>query len=216
MITLIRHGESRSNAGERTATPDHVLLTGKGYKQSVAVAGAIRHAPALIIHSPYRRTLESCRPLQEKFPNAKLEEWPLQEFTYLSPSKYPDTTRFERLEPKNSYWDCCDPDFRDGEGAESFAMFLQRISAGLASLQSLQENVLVVTHGHVIRAMLWRILVGSDKSQAGNMREYYHLREALVIPNACIIELELNERPARLSSFALDHLQGLDVEAGEA
>lgn len=48
-------------------------------------------------------------PTISRFPDIKVEIWPLHEFTYLSPTKCRNTTGDERTPLVLKYWKKCDP-----------------------------------------------------------------------------------------------------------
>ena len=82
-VFFVRHGESLANTGVATPDPSSIPLTEKGRLQAKIVSEYFSKQPELIVHSPYIRTLETATPLIERFPIAKVEEWPIHEFTYL-------------------------------------------------------------------------------------------------------------------------------------
>ena len=205
-IWLIRHGESLSNVGERTNYPHLVGLTSRGELQACEVADKITKKPDLVIYTPYIRTQLSAKPLLEKFPTAVTEEWPLQEFTYLNPEKYHGTTRYERKAEKLIYWSKCDPTYSDGDGSESYNDFLARIERGIKQLKNQNGFVVVYTHGHVIRAMLWYLFLIQIKHDEDRFKRYCHLRQALSIPNGAIIKLDFNNPEAKMSEILTEHL----------
>src|SRR5215470_7931926 len=94
---LIRHAESEGNAGLATSRPDTIPITGKGIEQASYLADSFSRAPALIVTSPYIRTQQSAKPTIQRFPTARQEQWEVQEFTYLSPARYMDTTADDRM-----------------------------------------------------------------------------------------------------------------------
>ena len=53
-ILLVRHGESRANAGFATSEPADVPLTDLGHQQALDVADQINETPDLIVVSPER------------------------------------------------------------------------------------------------------------------------------------------------------------------
>ncbi|HKC86457.1 MAG TPA: phosphoglycerate mutase family protein, partial [Blastocatellia bacterium] len=117
-VWLIRHAESAGNAGLTTSRPDTIPLTGKGIDQASRLADSFTRPPTLIVTSPYIRTQQSARPTIERFPAVRREQWPVQEFTYLAPARYQDTTDADRWPFAEKYWSRCDPHYIDGEGAE--------------------------------------------------------------------------------------------------
>src|SRR5215475_7985470 len=124
-VWLIRHAESIGNAGLATSRPDTIPLTGRGIEQASYLADSFSQAPALIVTSPYIRTQQSAKPTIQRFPAARQEQWEVQEFTYLSPARYLDTTAADRIPFVEAYWSRCDPHYVDGDGAESFADFIR-------------------------------------------------------------------------------------------
>jgi broad specificity phosphatase PhoE len=86
-ILLIRHAESAANAGLATVSPDSIPLTEKGIEQARLLANFLADAPALIVVSPFLRARQTAAPLIERFLNAEVENWEVQEFTYLSKTR---------------------------------------------------------------------------------------------------------------------------------
>lgn len=205
-IWLIRHGESLSNLGERTASPELVGLSDKGKKQSEQIAQLIDTQPNLVVYSPFIRTKSTAQPVIDKYPDSLFEEWPIQEFTYLSTEKYHNTTRFERVTSKTVYWEKCDANYKDGEGAESYNEFLARVEVCINKLKKQQGFVLVYTHGHVIRTIMWYMLFNSMHQLKDNLEGYSHLRSVISIPNGAILKVNFNENDSGLSTILTDHL----------
>ena len=161
-VWLIRHAESIGNAGLVNSRTDTIPLTGKGIEQALYLADSFTQAPELIVTSPYIRTQQSARPTIRRFPTARQEQWEVQEFTYLSPARYQDTTAADRRPFVEAYWSRCDPHHIDGEGAESFADFIRRVQQAIDGLWSCQsEFVAVFGHGLFLRAMIWRMIFGA-------------------------------------------------------
>jgi broad specificity phosphatase PhoE len=198
-IWLIRHGESQSNAGELTPSAEGSALTAIGRAQARAAAAAIPRAPDLVVHTPYRRTGLTALPLLERFPNVALEEWPLQEFTYLEPDRYRNTTLLDRIPEKDEYWRRCEPTERRGPGAESFVDFVDRIDRGIERLRATRGFVVVFCHGHVMRAILMHLLLGGLGRDREAMRGYDHVRRAIEIPNGGLLELQLDPDQTRIA-----------------
>lgn len=154
MVWLIRHGESTANVG--IAAKDHstVALTEIGLQQAKAVSLLITEQPTLIITSSFARTQITAEPTLKRFPNARHEVWDVQEFTYLAPATCAGTTAADRRERVNKYWQRFDPDYVDGEGAESFAMLLARARTAIDRINRLERGFIVMfTHAQFIRAM---------------------------------------------------------------
>lgn len=153
-ILLIRHGESEANAGLPTPSPAAIRLTEKGRAQARSLADSFDFQPDLVIVSPYARTRETATTLLTKFPEAPVEEWPIQEFTYLDTTRLAGTTEVERHAEVEDYWNRGDAFTAFGNGAESFAHFIGRVEAMISRLKDIKKgNVIAVfTHGYVMHA----------------------------------------------------------------
>jgi broad specificity phosphatase PhoE len=200
-IWLVRHGQSESNANLTTSAPHASRLTEKGWQEARILAGFIEKRPDLIVVSPYARSLESALPLREKYPDTPLEQWPIEEFTYLPPLSYRGTTATQRLPIINDYWQKNDPDLCH-PGAESFTHFLLRVHAVIERLRGLTGLTVVISHGHTMR-LLWLILAtGLAASRARQMQTYNYLRQAVAIPNCAMLKLRfISEIETLMSGF---------------
>lgn len=77
-----------------------------------------------------------------------METWPIEEFTYLQPARWNGTASAERMPHLERYWSAADPDYCDGEGAESFGTLLRRCETALARLAAMPAGLLVYVFGH--------------------------------------------------------------------
>ena len=159
-IWLVRHCESESNSGEKTKHPGSSIITKKGESQAKYISSCIQNEPDLIIHSPYIRTLQSAQSLINKFPETPIEEWPVQEFVYLAAETYLNTTQVERKSYVNRYWKECNPTIKSVDSAESFDEFINRMEMIIEKLEQRSDYVIVFTHGHSIRAMIFTTMKG--------------------------------------------------------
>lgn len=184
-IYLIRHGESAANAGEATDLPNTIPLTALGHQQAQALAQQFPEPPTLVVTSPFLRTYQTAAPTLARFPTARHEVWPVQEFTYLSPVSCIGTTAAARQPRARDYRERNDPDYVDGEGAESFVMLLQRTHAMLERLRHETGVVAVFTHGQMIRAT--QLLRENPQASAATLMRQFHTTPA--IPNAAVIPL---------------------------
>ena len=101
---FIRHGESTGNAG---IPCNDLALKDLGWRQASEVAASWTETPDLIVTSPYLRTQQTAAPTIERFPEVPLEVWPIQEFTYLQPSRWNGTLSSERMQFIERYWAQC-------------------------------------------------------------------------------------------------------------
>jgi len=153
-IWLIRHGESVANAGAATENHMTIPLSELGQEQAREVSLLIPEPPSLIITSPFTRAQQTAEPTLERFPGVVHEVWNVEEFTYLGPLTCINTTAAERRERVNEYWERQDPDYQDGEGAESFRQVLSRAQAAIDRLNRLSSGFIVMfSHAQFIRAM---------------------------------------------------------------
>ncbi|MCB2183006.1 MAG: histidine phosphatase family protein [Desulfobulbaceae bacterium] len=201
-IWLVRHGQSESNANLATVSPHSTRLTETGWRQASRFARLIDVQPDLIIVSPYVRSVQSARPLCERYPQTPVEEWPVQEFTYLSPAAYQGTTAAQRRPQIDAYWRKSDPKFHH-PGAESFSVFLSRVTEVIERLKQLKGFVMIISHGHTIR-LLWQLLSsGVALSPEKQMQAYYHLRQSVVISNFAVLKLRfVSETDVWMTGFS--------------
>jgi broad specificity phosphatase PhoE len=186
---FIRHGQSTGNAGIPSEDLALLKLTEQGCQQSRDVAVSWTERPDLIVTSPYLRAQQTAVPTIERFPDAPVEVWPIQEFTYLQPSRWNGTLSSERMPYIERYWTEADPEFCDGEGAESFSTLLKRGEDALQRLASLPTDTLVYvfSHGQFIQAVRW-LVVDSKLSDREKMRKFWG-KGSPAIANAERIEL---------------------------
>lgn len=154
-VIFVRHGESTGNAGVPSFDLSKLELTATGHAQAEQTAVLWHEAPALIALSPYLRTHLTAHPTIARFPKVPIEVLPMEEFTYLEPSRWNGTSRKDRLPYIEAYWKTADPGYQDGPGAESFATLLNRVSQTLARLEQLPAEALVYafSHGQFMQAV---------------------------------------------------------------
>lgn len=147
-IWFIRHGESTANAGAATEHHETIPLSEWGAQQAQKISQKFQRQPDLIVSSSFLRARQTAEPTIKRFPEVRLEIWPVEEFTYLSPLTCIGTTAAGRWERVNQYWNLCDPDYIDGEGAESFRQFICRVQDTINRLKNLEEDMFVVVFSH--------------------------------------------------------------------
>ena len=191
-IWLIRHGQSQANAGVATEHPKTIELTELGRNQAQQVTEAIDFSPRTIVVSPYTRTLDTARPLLAKLAQAGLsvpvQEWPIQEFTYLSPVRCRGTTAMDRQAWAKEYWLRADPDWEDGDGAESYRSLMQRVERFSSQLAQEPGPTVVFGHGMFFKAFVIGLAHGTQATPEAMMR-YSALESAAPIHNAQILRL---------------------------
>lgn len=154
-ISFFRHGESISNAGAATSDPATIPLTEHGRGQAEHISQAYETEPTLIVVSVYERTRQTAAPLIARFSEVPVEVWPVQEFTYLEPSRCVGTTGADRRPWVEHYWNACGAEYRDGPGAESFLDLIHRVKDVRARLEVLPagSQVAVFSHGQFLQAL---------------------------------------------------------------
>ncbi len=188
---FIRHGQSTGNAG----IPCHDLalleLTELGWQQAKKIAFAWTERPNLIVTSPYLRAQQTATPTIESFQNVPVEVWPIQEFTYLQPSRWNGTLSEERMPHILRYWDRANPNYCDGDGAESFGMLLRRAERALERLQALSEDTLVYafSHGQFIQAIR-SVIMDKELTDQEKMQQFWRKGEPPAIRNCQLVSLE--------------------------
>lgn len=184
-IEFLRHAESAANAGLPTSAPGDIPLTEAG--RAAADAAARNYdgpTPGLIVVSPFRRARETAAPFTRRFAIALVEEWPVQEFTYLSPARCGTSSAEERRPLVEAYWSTATPGTNDGLGAESFQDFIARVREAVEKLRNHPEqSILVVCHEMVIKAAMWMEIRKPDLQAARAPQRFREFSLTFTIPN---------------------------------
>ena len=205
-LWFIRHGESQANAGFATSDPATVSLTDLGRRQAQTVSQLIGIQPDLIITSPYTRTQQTAAPTLKQFSATPHQTWPVQEFTYLSPERCINTTRQDRKELVNEYWARSEPDFIDGQGAESFSAMIERVHFMWQSLCDLKNEkfIVIFTHGLFMNALRWSMTNSFAPLTQQLMTDFHAFHYSSTIPNCAILKCELDCRNKACFQFGRD------------
>ena len=191
-IILVRHGESESNVGLPTKTPESISLTHRGCYQSRELAQRWNGNVGLVITSNYLRARQTAEPTLSKYDLSPLIWKSVREFTYLEPSNWIGTTVKERASAVRTYWSRCDPTYIDGEGAESFNLFSKRVLSTIHELLSLveMEHVVVFCHEQFIKAFIWCVV--SNKFRIINMEEFRDFSSVISISNCSQVQFTVS------------------------
>lgn len=194
-IFLIRHGESKANAGLPSTDPGSVGLTLLGHKQARCIAEYLKFYPLdLIITSPYLRAKETAEPTSSMplFSSVTKEEWNVEEFTYLSSLHQRQSTSEQRRPFVNAYWKQCQPLSVDGIGSKSFAQFIDRVESFIMRLQNtIYDTIAVFSHEQFINAVLWLIKCGAVEVSSQTMQEYSDFHKQNSLLNGTIVQLKV-------------------------
>ena len=206
-VWLIRHGESAANAGAATLTADSIPLTSRGVEQAKTIADTLPLSPELIVTSPYLRARQTAEPTIRRYPVARVEEWRVEEFTYLSSCSGKPTTANDRRPLVKEYWDRRDVHYCDGAGAESFAQFMQRARFAVDELASSSyKQIAFFSHGQLIRAMIFSLLRSSPRVDSGLMKEFEYFLLSFPLQNGAIIELASAQDGFAVMPLQVGHL----------
>ena len=193
-IWFIRHAESLANVGSATSTPREIPLSEKGFEQAKVLAENLDPSPDLVIVSPYDRSMQTAAPLLERYPDVRTETLNVQEFTYLSISRCRGTSHEERKPIVAEYWQRSDPNYCDGDQAESFAEFLDRCRRFVDTIcEEDFELAFVFTHEQFIKGLLWNELGLASQVDADSMAKFDKFMMSFSIPNAAILPSEIDD-----------------------
>ena len=191
-VWVIRHTESESNESVQSDNPQMVSLTSKGHAQAKHISNMFYKTPNLVITSNYLRTKLTAKPTLDKFSNLPQQEWPIHEFNYLKPFNNHHALSIKRHPKAKEYWKRSDPHYLDGDGAESFANMIHRVSETLTKLKALNEEFTAMfCHALFMKAMLWIIIHKQTHIDTNSMKQFRAFQQATQIPNGCIVELEI-------------------------
>ncbi len=206
-IRLIRHAESEANAGSVTSTPRDIPLSDKGHQQAKALADSIIDRPELIVLSPYVRTEETARPLLMRYPDCPVETLPIQEFTYLAISRCRETTHEQRKPMVEEYWNRCDPNYSDGDQAESLNELINRTRDFLRRIPEMEgELIFVFTHEQFIKTLIWEVLALGPKMTPEMMTAFRDFSRSFQIPNTAVMKMFAGENEFALGRIDSSHL----------
>ncbi len=207
-VWWIRHGETDSNIGLRTASSSAPTLTDRGYVQADQILKAFELAPELVITSPFIRTKQTAKPLLELFPGTLQVEWPIQEFSELSTANRKQTTGQERAPQLQDFWETCDPDERNGEGAETFREMIGRVDSALQAMNHLEEGLTAVFgHGLFMRALLWKMFASPPQIDSAQMRRFFLFQQSVWIANGAILKMEKIDGQWHVARPLVAHLE---------
>lgn len=165
-----------------------IELTEKCWDQARRVAADWTETLSLIVTSPFLRTQQTAAPTIERFPDVLVEIWPIEEFTYLQPSRWNGTVSADRAPHLVWCWGEADPAYCDGEGAESFGTLLRRAEAALGQLAALPSPgpVYVFSHGQFIQAVR-AVVTESELDDRGKMLRFWRKGEPPAISNTELV-----------------------------
>jgi broad specificity phosphatase PhoE len=209
-IVLVRHGQSVTNAGGRAADQVGNPLTELGRAQSREYAEHLDCKPTLFVISPFLRAQQTSEPLRQRFPDVPVEEWPIQEFSFLNPSLHRGTSEADREPHVVAYWQREDPAYTAGPEAESFTSFLDRARETIRRLAARDPGgcIILFTHGFFMQAIRL-LLLFPDATDAELMANFQRFHFVNLIQNIASLEFEVRDGkiqligPAHQTDFTL-------------
>jgi 2,3-bisphosphoglycerate-dependent phosphoglycerate mutase len=210
-ILLVRHGQSVANAGGKTADNATNPLTELGRAQSKNFAERLDCKPTLLVTSPFERAQQTAEPLRQRFPNVPVEEWPIQEFNFLDPSRQANTSEVDREPFAATYWQRDDPAYIDGPGAESFTLFLDRAREAIHRLVSRTAGgcIVIFTHGYFMQAFRL-VLLFPNATDAELMSNFLRFHLVNLIQNTDSLEFEVCE--SKIQVIGQPNLRGFPLQ----
>lgn len=176
-IVLLRHGETEWSRTRRHTGRTDLPLTDVGEAEARAVAGALgQRRFGQVLSSPLQRAADTAR-LAGLHPELvdDLREWDYGDYEGRT------TADIRRDHPGWTIWDGPVP------GGESSADVTARVDRVVARLREADGNVVIFSHGHLLRALTARWLglpVGAGRSfvlETGTLSELGYERETPVI-----------------------------------
>src|SRR5207248_871355 len=126
------------------------------------------------------------------------EEWPVQEFTFLSLSPNKSSTANERRPFVEKYWKTSKPLYVHGPGAESFQQFIKRTRKVLKYLKYTRNHTIAIfSHVQFICALLWLSLrepIGLCRETMQDFRRFL-CENSLV--NGAILHMQFDDSDER-------------------
>jgi probable phosphoglycerate mutase len=147
-LWLIRHGETEWSASGRHTSSTDLALTAEGERKAAAVGRLLAGKVfALVLASPLRRSLETCR-LSGYTPEVTpdLQEWGYGAYEGLT------TAEIQVQNPGWTIWTGTPP---GGESAEEVGVRADRVVARAAAASG---DVALFGHGHMLRVLAARWL----------------------------------------------------------
>lgn len=151
-LWLVRHGQTQINAGNWNAKPSETRLTKTGQKQAEQAALLVTEQPNLLMVSPLIRAQETAQFFVDRWPSTPVSIVPIQELIYLSPTRLAVLQKEEKREQIDAYWQKNDPYYCDGDDAESFAEFLQRVASFYQLIRQQEGYAVAIGHGQFFKA----------------------------------------------------------------
>jgi broad specificity phosphatase PhoE len=160
--------------------------------------------------SHYQRTKQTALPTLEKFTMVP-EVWDVHEFTYLAQLHGQMTTKQERSQHVDDYWNKSNPEYVAGDGSESFADFFLRTQRVVNRPLCMRERfIMVFSHEQFIAAARWLLISGKTYERADiTVDMMTSFRQALTtspLPNGAILPVSVENNKPQCGNIVTSHL----------
>lgn len=190
-LTIIRHGESVSNAGYRSADPESIELTERGWQQAETATDIIFERPDLIVVSRMTRARQSAEPLIRRFPDVPVEVWEVHEFVFINMQNEAPRSREERRPLVEAYWRRCNP-HEMNLNAESFEALWDRVKSFHEQVTDHPaRHVLAISHGFFMQTFAWCLSHGFPSCTPELMDALHEESVRSPIANSALVRFEL-------------------------
>lgn len=192
-LYFIRHGQSLANTGAKSMPDKDIPLTDLGMEQANHLLNhwqQINITPSCIYHSPLLRAKQTAMIFNQGF-DLELIEFPtLKEFGCLSFENIRDMVGAERAILAKHYWQNAEICFKDGDDADSFDEFQNRVADFLNQLDDFSHNSLFFGHGIWIGMLAWQLFGLTAKNNA-DMQAFRTFQTALPMHNTVVYRLDV-------------------------
>lgn len=167
---MIRHAESAAQIGAVSSDVTLIPLSDKGHVAAKELASQLPK-PDLIVVSKFIRTRQTAQPLIDLYPNVPVEEWPVHEFTYLATERCTGMTAEQRAPLVGEYWERNEPEYADGDSAESFNQFIGRAGMLLERCAGDSMSVYIFSHALFMQAVRMMLTEGVSSLDMTSFRK---------------------------------------------
>lgn len=192
-LYFIRHGQSLANTGAKSMLDKDIPLTDLGMEQANHLLKnwqQLNITPSRIYHSPLLRAKQTATIFNQGFGLELIELPALKEFGCLSFKNIRDMVGVERAILAKQYWQSADIDFKDGDDADSFNEFQNRVVDFLNQLDDFSHNSLFFGHGIWIGMLAWQLL-GLKAKNNTDMQKFRAFQTALPMYNAVVYRFDV-------------------------
>ncbi len=186
-ITFVRHGESTANAGGITMAQAEIPLSDQGTQQALALAPLLSAQPSVVLTSAYLRTQQTSKPYCERVGVVAMDNPLLNEFSAIDPALIAGMSGAQRKPFMVDYWREPSMMKRMGNDADTFAEFVQRVTAFAQDMDALPDGAVIFGHGIWIGLLVWQSL-GFTCNDDASMRAFRRFQLGLPMPNCAVYQ----------------------------